>query len=293
MFEGFKSHLIVSNGVSISAVSAGHGPAVLLLHGFPQTKALWSQIAPELARDHTVVVADLRGYGDSGKPMPLPDAANYSFREMALDMVGVMQSLGHEKFHLIGHDRGARVAHRLTQDHSERVQTLALLDIVPTHTVFHKVDRHLAKAYWHWFLLSQPAPFPENTILSDPDRFFEVCLTGWGKAGLSTFPADALADYRQHWRDPDCIAGMCADYRAAALVDILHDEADFGRKIAQPTLIYYGADGVMGRMFDMGAEWAPFAENTTVQSCPGGHFFVDEHPAEVAAVLGRHLSQQI
>jgi len=282
---------VLPTGQRIAAHAMGKGPAVLLLHGFPQTKAMWAKVAPLLAQNFRVVVADLRGYGDSDKPKPTDNADNYSFRLMGQDMAALMQGLGHTYFHLIGHDRGGRVAHRMALDYSARITSLAVLDIVPTHALFNSFDRHVAKAYWHWFFLSQPAPFPQTMIEAAPDMFFETCLTGWGKAGLSVFDPAALADYRRAWRDKATIAAMCADYRAAALVDILDDEQSLQTKVTCPTLVYYGADGVMAQHYDLGHVWSDYATNITLQSEKGGHFFIDQYPHEVAQKLMHYLKQ--
>ncbi|MGI1663193.1 alpha/beta fold hydrolase [Palleronia sp. KMU-117] len=266
----------------------GEGPPVLLLHGFPQTRALWHRVAPRLARRFTVVTADLRGYGASSKP----DAANlaaYGFRAMARDQVTLMRGLGFERFHLVGHDRGGRVAHRLALDHPGAVASLTVMDIVPTHRLLSDWNATLAADYWHWTFLAQPAPFPETVIGHDPDHFFEACLLGWGGARLGDFDAGALAAYRAAWRDPATIAGMCADYRAALTVDFADDAADLERRVACPALVLWGAEGVMARRFDIAATWAGRLEDMRAAACPGGHFFVDLYPDETAAALGGFL----
>ena len=233
MFENFERRTATANGASISCVTAGSGPPVLLLHGFPQTKAMWAKIAPRMTERFTVVAADLRGYGDSAKPECLPGHSNYSFRAFAGDQLGLMRALGHERFHVVGHDRGGRVGHRLALDHPEAVLSLAVLDIVPTYAMFMDTSRHVAAAYWHWYFLAQPAPLPERLIGADPDFFFETCLTGWGKMRLEDFDAAMLAEYRRCWRDAATIHAMCCDYRAAAAIDLAHDTADIGTKVAQ------------------------------------------------------------
>ena len=285
MFENFARHLIETPGAGISCVSAGSGPPVLLLHGFPQTKAMWATIAPLLAQRFTVVCADLRGYGDSSKPACEPDHANYSFRAMARDQCEVMRQLGHERFHVIGHDRGGRTGHRMALDYPGRVLSLAALDIVPTYAMFMDTNRHIAGAYWHWYFLSQPAPFPEHMIGLDPDYFYESCLVGWGKAALSDFGAEQLAEYRRCWRDPAAIHGSCSDYRAGATIDLAHDEAGIHVKVQCPTLALWGSSGVMHRLFDMEAEWRKRCTGLTAASLPGGHFFPELSPAETAARL--------
>jgi haloacetate dehalogenase len=296
MFEGFEHRRVTVDGVEIACVVGGPGPQgsgkppVLLLHGFPQTKAMWAGIAPILAKERTVVCADLRGYGHSAKPVCLPDASNYSFRAMAGDQLGVMKALGHERFHLIGHDRGARTAHRLTLDHPAAVISLTVMDIVPTHAMFFETNRHVAGAYWHWYLLSQPAPFPETLIAANPDFFYETCLAGWGAAKLSDFNAEQLADYRAAWRNPEMIQGSCGDYRAAATVDLDHDSADLAVKVACPSLVFFGTSGLMHKLFDIPAQWARRLANMQHTSLPGGHFFPDQFPQQTAEKLAGFFS---
>jgi haloacetate dehalogenase len=255
------------------------------LHGFPQNMAMWARVAPELAKRYTVVCADLRGYGDSGKPKCLPDCSNYSFRAFAADQVGLMRKLGFPRFHMIGHDRGARTGHRMALDYPEVVLTLTLMDIVPTYTMFMETNQKVAGSYWHWYFLIQPEPFPERLIGNDPDLFYETCLVGWGATKITDFDQEMLADYRRAWRNPAMIHGSCADYRAAARVDLALDTADITRKVGCPTLVFYGSTGTMAGIFDIPAEWRKRCENVTEASLPGGHFFVDQFPAKVAEKL--------
>ena len=255
LFEGFRRDRIRVGDVEINFVTAGHGPPVLLLHGFPQNLAMWAKVAPVLARGHTVVCADLRGYGDSSKPKCAPDNANYSFRAMANDQVGLMRALGFERFHVIGHDRGGRTAHRMALDHPDAVLSLAVMDIVPTYAMFMETNRHVAGAYWHWYFLSQPEPFPERLIGADPDFFYETCLIGWGATKVADFDPEMLAEYRRAWRDPGMIHGSCSDYRAGATVDLDHDGADLDNKVHCPTLVVWGAAGVIQKYFDIAAAW--------------------------------------
>ena len=228
MFEGFERYVVqVDEETSIACATAGAGPPVLLLHGFPQTRAMWARIAPRLAEaGYSVVCADLRGYGESSKPKRLPDNSNYSFRAFAEDQVRLMRALTYERFHVIGHDRGGRTAHRMALDHPRVIQSIAVLDIVPTYAMFMETNRQVAGAYWHWYFLSQPEPFPERMIGADPDFFYETCLVGWGAAKLADFDAPQLEAYRDAWRDPAMIHGSCSDYRAAATIDLDHDAAD-------------------------------------------------------------------
>ncbi|MEW9918645.1 alpha/beta fold hydrolase [Marimonas sp. MJW-29] len=289
LLAGFKAGLAPVNGQRIAYARGGDGPPVLLLHGFPQTHAMWHAVGPALAKDFTVVAADLRGYGASSKPA---GAENYSFRHMAADQVALMRHLGVDRFHLVGHDRGARTAHRLALDHPQAVASLTLKDIVPTHLLLDDLTRQVARAYYHWFFLAQPTPFPERMIGHDPDAFYESCLLGWGAAQLSDFDPDALAAYRQAWRDPETIRAMCDDYRAALDVDFDLDAADLDKRVTCPALVMYGADGIMGRVFDVPATWSDRLKKMESVSMPGGHFFVDEYPEKTAEALMSFFSAQ-
>lgn len=278
-----------TDGVTIAYDVAGDGPPVLLLHGFPETQAMWGPVATVLAERFTVVTADLRGYGASSKPEALADVSNYSFRAMGGDMLALMSALGFERFHLVGHDRGARVAYRMALDAPERVASLCVMDIVPTDFLVETWDYPVSKAYFHWSFMAQPAPFPEHMIGADPDHFYEACLLGWGGARLSDFPA--LEDYRAAWRDPATIRAMTDDYRAGVTVDVAHDRADRGRVLSMPALVLYGAEGVMARAYDVEAVWRARLSDMTSAAMPGGHFFVDQYPGEVAKVLMTHLGR--
>ena len=289
MFEGFERGVASIAGIDLAYVRGGSGPPVLLLHGFPQTKAMWRHVAARLANDFTVVCADLRGYGDSAKPQCLPDRSNYSFRATAADQLGLMRKLGFERFHMVGHDRGGRTGHRMALAHPDAVRTLTVMDIVPTHAMFMDTNRKVAGAYWHWYFLSQPAPFPERMIGADPDFFYETCLVGWGAAKLADFDAETLADYRRCWRDPAMIHGSCSDYRAAATIDLEHDGADIDRKLACQMLVFYGAAGQMAKLFDIPAEWRKRCVAIEQASLPGGHFFVDQFPDKTAEVVAAFL----
>lgn len=273
---------------SIAHEVSGAGPPVLLLHGFPQTRVLWRPVVRELPGFRSVT-ADLRGYGASWKPEPGEGCANYSFRAMGEDMVALMSALGHERFHLVGHDRGARVAYRMALDAPERVASLTVMDILPTDALIAAWDYPVSKAYFHWSYLAQPTPFPEQMIGADPDHFFEACLLGWGGAKLEDFPE--IAAYRAAWRDPRAIAGMCHDYRAGVGVDLAHDRQDAGRVLTMPALVLWGADGVMARHFDVEAVWRGRLSDMRAHSVTGGHFFVDQAPGQVADLLATFLSE--
>ncbi|MBN3785610.1 alpha/beta hydrolase [Burkholderia sp. Ac-20353] len=291
MFEGFQPYRIAVDDVSIACVAAGDGEPVLMLHGFPQTMAIWAKIAPMLiTRGYRVVCADLRGYGASDKPPARPDLLNYGFRAMASDQVRLMRALGHERFHLIGHDRGARTAHRLALDYPRVVASVTLMDIVPTSVLLTDLRKEVAQSYWHWFFLSQPAPFPERIIQSDPDFFFETCLFGWGAADPKDFDAEQLAAYRNSWRDAATIAGYCNDYRAALAVDLQDDLADQRQVISAPALVLYGASGVMAKLYDLPAAWADRCASLKTAAIPGGHFFPDSAPVNVLEQLTAFLT---
>jgi haloacetate dehalogenase len=283
-FPGFERRQIDAGGARINLVQGGKGPAVLLLHGYPQTHCIWHRIAPRLAKKYTVVAADLRGYGDSSKPEGLPDHSNYSKRAMALDQVEAMQALGHGEFHLVGHDRGGRVAHRLALDHPQRVKKLAVLDISPTRIMFGKTDRALAKAYFHWFFLIQPAPFPETLIGADPGFFMKYQM-GRRHGGLKVFDPAAMAEYLRCFSDPATIHASCEDYRAAETVDLEHDAADAATKIECPVLALWGKHGVIEQQFDCLADWRSLARDVRGEALDCGHYLPEEQPEEVARQL--------
>lgn len=274
------------NTIDIAFDRKGNGDPVLLIHGFPQTGALWTQVAEGLSDDFTLIMPDLRGYGASSKPVPLEDLSNYSFRAMGQDLIALMRAEGFERFHLVGHDRGARVAYRLARDVPEAVATLTLMDIVPTDHLVETCDYALARAYFHWSFLAQPAPLPERMIGADPDLFFEACLLGWGGANLDDFPK--LSVYRAAWRDPSAIAGMINDYRAAVEIDLKHDSEDDGI-VTCPSLVLYGESGVMARSYDVAAVWRERLPDMRIGAIPGGHFFVDQAPEETRIALAAFL----
>jgi haloacetate dehalogenase len=291
VFEGFTPGVAQVDGTDISYVIGGSGPPALLLHGFPQCKAMWARVAPQLAREYTVVCADLRGYGDSSKPRCLPDRSNYSFRSLAADQAGLMRQLGFPRFHMIGHDRGGRTGHRMALDRPDVVLTLTVMDIVPTYTMLMETNRKVAGSYWHWYFLSQPEPFPERLIGNDPDFFYETSLVGWGATRISEFDPQMLAEYRRAWRDPAMIHGSCSDYRAAVSIDLEHDTADIDRKVQCPTLVLYGSAGQMAQLFDIPAQWRKRCVDVQDATLPGGHFFVDQFPDETARILTEFLDR--
>ncbi len=290
LFPGFRLLDVGTSGPRIRVRTGGQGPALLLLHGYPQTHALWHKVAARLRDSFTLVCADLRGYGDSGKPATDAEHAPYSKRAMAQDMVEVMAALGHQRFAIAAHDRGARVAHRLALDHAARVSRLVTLDIAPTREMYANTGDAFARAYWHWFFLIQPAPFPERMIGADPEAYWRK-KCGSGSAGLAPFAPQALAHYLRCFADPATIHASCEDYRAAATIDIRHDDEDGGRKLEQPLLALWGADGVIGRCFDPLALWRERAQDVRGHALPGGHYLAEEVPELVSAELTAFLGE--
>jgi haloacetate dehalogenase len=261
-----------------------------LLHGYPQTHVCWHKLAPDLARDFTVVLADLRGYGDSAKPRAEPVGSDghalYSKRAMAQDQIQVMAALGFERFSVAGHDRGGRVAHRMALDHPNAVSRIAVLDIVPTHRIFKSVTKGVATDYYHWFFLIQPYDFPERLIGAEPEFYLRRTLGGWGARPDAVAPV-AFAQYRRCFLDPAAIHASCEDYRAAASIDLTHDEADLGRRIGCPLLALWGAHGIMARHFDVLATWRERAVDVRGEALDCGHYLPEEAPAETTAALRR------
>lgn len=293
LFPGFETRRITTADTHIHCVVGGSGPPLLLLHGYPQTHAMWHRVAPELARDFTVVCADLRGYGDSGKP-PTDDAhAPYSKRAMAADMVAVMRELGFPRFRLAGHDRGGRVSHRLAMDHPQCVERLAVLDISPTRLMYRATDMAFAQAYYHWFFLIQPFDMPERMIGADPSYYLRRKTSGWGSAGGAFFDPRAYAEYERCFADPATIHATCEDYRAAASIDLEHDDADVaaGRRIECPLLVLWGKKGVIERSFHPLQDWAGVATQVEGHALPTGHYLAEEAPAETLAALRGFLAR--
>jgi haloacetate dehalogenase len=288
LFPGFvASDVDVGDGVQIRVRVGGQGSPLLLLHGHPQTHAIWHKVAPALAEHFTLVLADLRGYGDSSKPAGDADHANYSKRTMARDMLRVMQALGHERFDLLAHDRGARVAHRLAIDHAASVRRLVLLDIAPTLAMYEQTTEAFARAYWHWFFLIQPAPLPERLIEADPAAYLRDVM-GRRSAGLAPFDSRALAEYERALALPGTAHGTCEDYRASAGIDLEHDRADRERgvRLGVPLLTLWGRDGVVQRCFKPLDEWQRVATDVRGGPLPCGHYIAEEAPdALLAEVL--------
>jgi haloacetate dehalogenase len=289
-WAGAARRRVPTGGATINVRVLGEGPPVLLLHGYPQTHAMWHAVAPRLAERHTVVAADLRGYGDSDKPPGDPAHAAYAKRTMARDQVEMMDALGFTRFAVCGHDRGGRVGHRMALDHPDRVERLAVLDIVPTAHVFATTDQALATAYYHWFFLIQPDGLPERMIGHDPGWYLRETLRRWAAPGFAFDPA-ALAEYVRCFSAPEAVHAACEDYRAAASVDLAHDAADPGARIRCPLLVLWGERGAMHRIYDVAATWAPRAAGpVTARSLDCGHFLAEEAPEATGAALLGFLS---
>lgn len=285
LLPGFRSTDVeVAPGVHIHAVIGGSGPALLLLHGHPQTHVIWHKVAPALCQRFTVVASDLRGYGDSSRPQGDVDHANYSKRTMAADMLKVMQSLGFATFLVMAHDRGARVAHRLAADHPQAVRRMVLLDIAPTLAMYGKTTESFARAYWHWFFLIQPAPLPERLIEADPAAYVRDVMDS-RSAGLAPFDPRALQEYQRCMALPGGAHGVCEDYRASAGIDLEHDRHDLaqGRRLEMPLLVLWGAQGVVQRCFAPLAEWQQVASDVSGEALPCGHYIPEEAPEQLLA----------
>ena len=276
MFEGFETEGVDTGEAVIRLRRRGAGPPVLLLHGYPQTHVMWHLVAPLLARDFTVVAPDLRGYGDSSKPRTTPDHEPYSKRAWARDQVAVMAHLGFERFAVVGHDRGARCAYRMALDHPERVERLAILDVIPTADMYRRTDMRMALGAWHWFFLPQPYDLPERLLAADPEGFYF-------RSPRSLFAPEALAKYERCLPDPRVIHAICEDYRAGATLDDELDEADRGvRRIACPLLALWGERGPLGSV-DVAGVWGEWAGDVRGAALPCGHHLPEDAPAQTHA----------
>ena len=284
-FPGFEQKKISipsdDGAVEIAYQIGGAGPALLLLHGFPQTKAIWHQVAPALARDFTIVAADLRGYGQSSKPHGKADHSTYSKRSMAADQHALMQSLGFDQFFLLGHDRGGRVSHRLAADFPESVLRLMVLDISPTLTMYENTTMQFAKGYWHWFFLIQPEPVPETLIGANPEYWLKNHM---GRhAGTEIFTPDRWSEYLAGASNPESMHAMCEDYRAAATIDLEHDRSDrdLGKKLEMPVRVLWGEHGLVNKCFDPINDWKRVANQVSGKTLPCGHYIPEELPSEL------------
>lgn len=296
MFDEFSSLTVETDETTIFVRTGGTGPAVLLLHGFPETHLMWRDVAPVLARSFTVVCADLRGYGRSGCPPSAIDHAPYSKRAMAQDMVAAMRQLGFETFAAVGHDRGGRVAYRLALDHPKRVERLAVLDIVPTEAAWARASAEFAVSYWPWVMLAQDEPLPEAFMTAAPEAIIDNALGGWGSPA-SAFPASVRGTYADALRGYDRARAICEEYRAAASIDREHDRADLdnGRRIACPTLALWSAKGPLSTWYNEEGGpielWRPWCDDVRGQAIDGGHFFPEEVPDETARLLSEFLAE--
>ncbi len=293
MFEGFAKTRIEASSIGIDLVHGGAGPPLLLLHGYPQTRAMWHKVAPQFAGRYTVVAPDLRGYGDSGKPAS-DDLEDFCKRTSAQDQVEVMAALGFERFHVVGHDRGARVGHRMALDHPERVRSFTSLDVVASQAAFDNMNRDLAYSWFHWHLMRQPSPFPE-TLIGNSAKFYLDFLLGQWTAVDGAITGEAYAEYLRCFSDPETIRATCMDYRAIA-VDLVHDEADRGRKIACPMLVLWAGNMARrpgwqtGGTLDTIASWRERAGDVRGRALDCGHFLAEEAPDETAAEILAFLS---
>lgn len=275
---------------TIRASIGGSGPPLLLLHGYPQSRVMWRDVAPLLAERHTVVAADLAGYGGSFRPPPTPDHAAHSKRALATDQVEAMAHLGFERFAVVGHDRGGRVTYRMALDHPDRVERATVIDIVPTGEVWARADRLFAVGYWHWSFLAQPPPLPERLIGADPQAYFDLHVrAGLGLGGdPDRYGTDVLADYRRPFDDPASVEAMCEDYRAGATIDVDHDEADrqAGRRVACPLQVLWGTNGALPRFYgDVLDVWRPWADDLTGAGIEASHFVPEDEPEQTAAAI--------
>lgn len=294
MFEGFDELLVDTDRGRIFARRGGSGPPVLLLHGYPQSHVMWHAVVDALTGDHTVIVADLPGYGSSFRPSVTPDHFAYSKRQIANDLVQLMGAVGYDEFAVAGHDRGGRVAYRMALDHPERVSAVAVFDVVPTGEVWQRADAALALTYWHWSFLAQPAPLPERLIGADPSAFFDLHVRALGLGRDPTrYPAELMTTYRALLDDPSVVAGICEDYRAGASIDRVHDDADrsAGRRIHCPVLVLWSASGALPRLYgDVLALWRPWTADLRGCGVDAGHFLVEDQPEQIGRELTALLS---
>lgn len=289
MFEGFESRTVETERGEVFARVGGSGSPVLLLHGYPQTHVIWHAVVDSLTTDHTVIVADLPGYGSSFRPVPTAGHEAHSKRALSNDLVQLMEGLGFTEFAVAGHDRGGRVAYRMALDHPERITALGVFDVVPTGDVWDRADASLAITYWHWSFLAQPAPLPEALIGANPGAFFDLHVKALGLGRRSAnYPPELMAIYRDLLDDPTVVESICEDYRAGATIDRVHDEADrsAGRSIQCPVLVLWSAPGALPKFYgDVLDVWRPWAGNLRGRGLDASHFLVEDQPTEVAAEI--------
>jgi len=288
LFPGFSNGIANAGDIQIPYVMAGSGPPLLLLHGHPQTRAIWHKVAPALVQSFTVIASDLRGYGDASKPA----GPHYSKREMAGDQLALMQELGFERFSLVGHDRGGRIGHRLAMDHPHSLEKMMLLDISPTLAMYEQTSMEFARAYWHWFFLIQPAPLPERLISADPEFYLNEFM-GKRSAGMRPFAPEAWAEYLRAMSDPSCVHAMCEDYRAAATIDLEHDRADrdAGKKLTCPLRVLWGKHGTIEKCFDPLEDWSRVAETVSGRALDCGHYIPEEAPQALLAEIQQFFTK--
>ena len=291
MFDGFDLEMLDLREIRVRVRVGGDGPPLLLLHGNPQTHVMWHRVAPRLAESFRVVVPDLRGYGKTSKPPSSSDHSPYSKRTMGHDQIDLMTALGHSRFSVAGHDRGARVAYRMALDHPDVVDRLAVLDIIPTGEMFARGGRDFGLSHYHWYFLAQPAPLPEKLIGSDPDWYWRWHTTRG--PDTSFFDDRALEDYLDCFSDPETIRGICEDYRAGATIDFEHDMADKeeGRKIECPLLVLWSGRGPIDDWYDILEVWGEWADDVRGRALPCGHYLPEEAPEETVEALTAFLSE--
>ena len=289
MFDNFELNKIEINGISINYRRGGSGNPLLLLHGYPQTHLMWRKIAPMLAEHYTVICSDLRGYGDSDKPNSDPKHLTYSKKSMSIDQVNLMQKLGYNYFSIIGHDRGARVAHRMGLDFPDNIDKMALLDIVPTTHVFENTDQDLATKYYHWFFLIQNSPFPETLIGNNPEYYLRSKLQAWS-SGKDFISEDIVNEYLKSFSDPKCIHATCEDYRAGASVDLEDHKKDRNTKLVCPLLVLWGSKSPVAQLYEPLSVWKDWAKNVKGQEIDSGHYIPEENPQKCYDVIYNFLN---
>lgn len=289
--NNFNEIKVETKNAEINLTYGGSGIPLLLLHGYPQTHVIWHDVATHLALEYKVVCPDLRGYGDSSKPPSTPDHYTYSKRAMAQDMVEVMASLGYNKFLVAGHDRGARVTHRMALDYPKRIKKACVMDIAPTHHMFKNVNQTFATGYYHWFFLIQPDGLPEHLIGADPAYYLTEKLKRWSAPG-TVFSDEAVSEYLRCFSQPESIHASCEDYRAAASIDLKHDEEDMNKKIQCPLLVLWGSKGFVHRTYDVLSVWSERAEQIEGKALDCGHFLPEEVPVQVCKELHRFFDDK-